>query len=44
MRPDVVSLGTEVTAISGETDPATAAAWLERAGARRVVVKLGAEG
>jgi sugar/nucleoside kinase (ribokinase family) len=34
----------EATAISGETDPAAAAAWLERAGARRVVVKLGADG
>jgi sugar/nucleoside kinase (ribokinase family) len=34
----------EAAAISGETDPAAAAAWLERAGARRVVVKLGADG
>jgi sugar/nucleoside kinase (ribokinase family) len=34
----------EATAISGETDPAAAAAWLQRAGARHVVVKLGAEG
>jgi sugar/nucleoside kinase (ribokinase family) len=34
----------EATAISGETDPSAAAAWLERAGARRVVVKLGADG
>jgi sugar/nucleoside kinase (ribokinase family) len=34
----------EATAICGETDPAAAAAWLERAGARRVVLKLGADG
>jgi sugar/nucleoside kinase (ribokinase family) len=43
VRPDVVSLGIEATAISSETNPAAAGAWLERAGARRVVVKLGAE-
>jgi sugar/nucleoside kinase (ribokinase family) len=34
----------EATAISGESDAAAAAAWLQRAGARAVVVKLGAEG
>jgi sugar/nucleoside kinase (ribokinase family) len=34
----------EATAICGETDPAAAAAWLQRAGARQVVVKLGADG
>jgi sugar/nucleoside kinase (ribokinase family) len=37
------SLG-EATAISGEPDPAAAAAWLQQAGARHVVVKLGADG
>lgn len=34
----------EATAISGEADAAGAAAWLQRAGAREVVVKLGAAG
>ena len=34
----------EARAISGENDPAAAAAWLRRAGARHVVVKLGADG
>ena len=34
----------EATAISGESDPVAAAAWLLRAGARSVVVKLGAAG
>lgn len=34
----------EATAITGEPDPAAAAAWLQRAGARHVVVKLGADG
>lgn len=34
----------EATAISGESDAAAAAAWLQRAGAREVVVKLGAAG
>jgi len=34
----------EATAISGEGDPAAAAAWLQRAGARDVVVTLGAAG
>jgi sugar/nucleoside kinase (ribokinase family) len=34
----------EATAISGEGDAAAAAAWLQRAGAKHVVVKLGAAG
>jgi sugar/nucleoside kinase (ribokinase family) len=34
----------EAAAISGEREPAAAAAWLQRAGPRRVAVKLGADG
>jgi sugar/nucleoside kinase (ribokinase family) len=34
----------EAAAISGKSDAAAAAAWLQRAGARHVVVKLGADG
>ncbi len=34
----------EARAISGEDEPADAAAWLRNRGARRVALKLGAEG
>jgi sugar/nucleoside kinase (ribokinase family) len=34
----------EATAISGEADPAAAAAWLQQAGAGQVIIKLGARG